>query len=97
MTMIETNLARAMARQAGLICVIDGNRLCFYTGDPRERGKLVGSTLIDDASGYFTVSRNAVEKIIADHEPEPDTSDIPEKEAEWFARAKRVEPGESKS
>jgi len=80
MTMIDTNLARAMARHAGLLCMIseNGKRLNFYKHEDDETP--AGSTLIDDACGYLTVSLNAVEKIIGGAAATL-TSPLPETEA----------------
>lgn len=67
-SMIETNLARALARKAGAFCLLngDGSRLVFYRGDINTPStwKEFGSTLTQRELGYFTVSRQAVERIL---------------------------------
>jgi hypothetical protein len=67
--MIETNRARAYARQSNMFCRISagGNRLVFYTGNEAEPGTWLeaGSTMIDTSHGGAAfVSRNAVALII---------------------------------
>lgn len=70
-TMIETNRARAYARQSGMFCRVGagrygGSRLVFYTGNEAEPGTWLeaGSTLIDTSHGGAAfVSRHAVELI----------------------------------
>jgi hypothetical protein len=73
--MIETNRARAYARQSGMFCrisAIDGHRLVFYTGNEADPGSWLeaGSTMIDFSHGGAAfVSRNAVELITAGKQP----------------------------
>lgn len=67
--MIETNRARAYARQSDMFCRInaDQTRLVFYTGTEAEPGTWLeaGSTLIDTSHGGAAfVSRHAVGQII---------------------------------
>jgi hypothetical protein len=71
--MIETNRARAYARQSDMFCRISaaGNRLVFYTGDETAPGTWLeaGSTMIDTSrGGALFVSRNAVMLITAKKE-----------------------------
>jgi hypothetical protein len=67
--MIETNRARAYARQAGMFCrvsSVDGYRLVFYTGNEADptTWQDAGSTMIDFShGGAVFVSRHAVELI----------------------------------
>ena len=66
---IETNRARAYARQSGMFCraSADQKRLVFYTGNEAEPGTWLeaGSTMIDTSHGGAAyVSRHAVGLII---------------------------------
>lgn len=66
--MIETNRARAYARQSGMFCRVSAEqtRLVFYTGNEADPGTWLeaGSTMIDTSHGGAAfVSRNAVELI----------------------------------
>lgn len=72
--MIETNRARAYARQSGMFCraSADQKRLVFYTGNEAEPGTWLeaGSTMIDTSHGGAAfVSRNAVELITRKEQP----------------------------
>lgn len=67
--MIETNLAREMARRADAFALLlpPGGRLYFYRGDQskgREQWECIGSTVVDDSGGTLRVSRHAVERIL---------------------------------
>jgi hypothetical protein len=68
--MIETNRARAYARQSGMFCrvsAIGGHRLVFYTGNEADPGSWLeaGSTMIDFSHGGAAyVSRHAVGLIL---------------------------------
>lgn len=65
--MIETNLARQLARKSHMFTreSADGRALVFYTGREAEPGTWLeaGRTLIDTRSGVAIVSRNAVNLI----------------------------------
>jgi len=64
-SMIGIDVARALAKYSGLMCSVREDRLHFYISD-QITGDLasVGSTLIDDTSGYLMVARHAVDLII---------------------------------
>lgn len=67
--MIETNLARELARKRHAFCRVgaDGKSLVFYVGEEAEPGTWVeiGRTMLDESSGACFVSRNAVDLILA--------------------------------
>jgi hypothetical protein len=67
--MIETNRARAYARQSQMFCRVNASRdrLVFYTGNEAEPGTWLeaGSTIIDTSHGGAAfVSRHAVGLIV---------------------------------